>query len=251
MRFLLALIVVLGIAFQASAQSLSGTGTWSTTISTTPSTTKSLSATATYPTPPAPLNLRNRCLGHIINICPGWDDPIGFDYNVYRVYYSEQGTGIVNTVVVNDISTRITNLNGNALYDVWVQGVDTNIGAFSFNSTTVIMQTDPADPKADPTRDIQNFACAQGVNPETNRIAIICNWVAALDTVRQINFKVECTSTVREPVTIKKRIFGSKAQLTTALLAINRDIATCNVYARFYYARRPTSRHFVQLTIFD
>jgi len=249
MRFILALIVVLGLAVQALSQSTSGTGTWSTSF--IPSVSTSLSHTGSYPTPPAPLNLRNRCLSHIINICPGWDIPTGFDYNVFKVHFALQGSGVIQTVVVNRVSTRITNLVPGALYDVMVQGVDTHFGVYSFNSTTIIMQTDPSDPKYDPTKDIQNFACAQGLNPVNNRIAIFCTWTAAQDVVRQINFKVKCSSTVRDPVFIRKRVFGAKAQLLEAKLAINRDIATCNVYARFYYARRPTSRHSVTLTIFD
>jgi hypothetical protein len=246
MRFLLALILVLGIAFQTMAQSPTPSGTVPVP-----------SLSNTIPTPAAPINLRNQCLGHIITFCPAWDPPTtlpaGLVYNRYIVYYSLQGSGVATSVTVlgGAESTKITNLVANSLYDVWVQGYSSDFNVHSFNSSIVIFQTDPQDPVLDPSLGISNFACAQGTNPSTGRVAIICSWTAAIDTVVQINLKCECTSTVREPVSIRKNLYGTRATATSALLAINRDIATCNVHARFYYTRRPGTRHFVQLNIFD
>jgi len=239
MRFLLA-ILVLGLAIQAYSQ--------------TPSPSVSLSQT--IPQPPAPSAPVNKCLGHIITICPQWTDSTG-KLNNFRVYYSEQTTGVVNFVLTNQLSTVITNLNPGALYDVWVQGVDTNVGVFSANSTTTIFQLDPADPKLDPTLDISNFACVQAANPNSDpvgRIGIRCTWTApsptSTNTVQQINIKAQCTSATREDVFIRKTLFGTRATATSFFLAINRDDANCNVFARFFYSRRPTTRHFVNVILF-
>jgi len=244
MRLLLAL-VFLGLALQASAQLTV------TPSSVVPSVSNSLSATAssTYPTPAAPVNLDNLCKGHIINICPDWQDPPGYVFGVYKLYYTAQGSGIIGSVRTSDTSIRITNLLPGTLYDVWVQGQDGN-GVYSFNSTVITMTTDAADPKKDPTRDIQNFSCAKSTNPANNRNAATCTWTAALDTVRQINYKVHCASAVREPTLVRRRVYGATAAAaTSAFFAINRDQTTCTFKARFYYARRPAAtRHAFSLT---
>jgi len=247
MRFnlLVAFIVVLGLAVQTLGQvSTSSSPSWS--IST--SISGSGSVTGTYPTPPAPTGLVNKCVNHSVTICPEWSNPTGFTFNFFTVYYSVQLSGVVNSVTTNQVSTVIAGLPAGSLFDVWVNGVDTQIGATSANSTTVTFQTIAADPKNDPSLDIQNFACVKGTS-SIGRTAIECSWTAAQDTVRQINFKVKCTSTVRKDVFIRKRLFGAQATATSAELRINWDIAQCNVYARFYYARRPTARHFISLTI--
>jgi len=248
MRLLLA-IVFLSLALQVfgqltpssvspAAASPTGSGTASATITPTQS----------YPTPEAPINLDNRCKNHIINICPQYEDPPGFVFGNYRIYVTAQGSGIVQSFTTNQESLRITNTLPQTLYDVWVQGQDGN-GVWSFNSTTVTMTTDPADPKYDPTRDIQGFSCARDTNPVNNRVAATCSWTAALDAVRQINFKVHCVSPIREPTLVRRRIYGSTAATAvTAFFAVHRDIATCTFKARFYYARRATTRHSFTLT---
>jgi len=132
-------------------------------------------------------------------------------------------------------------------YTIWVQGVDTGVGVWSANSTTISVTTSAADPKLDSTRDIQNFACAQSTNPTTSRVAITCTWDASADPVIHVNLKCHCVTSAsapfREPLFIRKKLWGSKATALSVLFAINRDNADCNIYARFYYQRRPTTRH--------
>jgi len=249
MRLLIALVFVLGLALQVVGQltpSSVSAAAPSATGSGTPSAT--LTPTQSYPTPEAPINLDNLCKGHIINICPEWEDPPGFVFGLYRLYVTAQGSGIIQSFTLSDVSLRVTNTLPQTLYDVWVQGQDGN-GVWSFNSTVVTMTTDPADPKYDPTRDIQGFTCARSTNPKNNRVAAVCSWTAALDTVRQINYKVHCVSTVREPTLVRRRVYGATAAAaTTAFFAISRDIATCTFKARFYYTRRATTRHSFTLT---
>jgi len=256
MRLLIALVFVLGLALQvcgqltpssvsAAAPSATGSGTASATITPTQS----------YPTPPAPINLANLCLNHIVNICPGWADPPGYSLGNFRLYITAQGSGIVQAFTgIAGFDTRITNVLPQTLYDVWVQGQDGN-GVWSLNSTTVTFTTDPADPKLDPTRDIQAFTCSKGTNPKNNRVAATCSWTAALDAVRQINFKVHCVSVlngvaVREPTLVRRRVYGdTAAAATSAFFAVDRDVGQCTFKARFYYARRATTRHSFTLTL--
>jgi len=247
MRLLLALVFVLSLSLQVFGQvSVSSISAVSATGSGTP--TQTGTASATYPQPPDPVNLDNRCKAHIIHICPEWEDPPGFKFGVYRLYYTAQGSATVNFIRTSQISLKLTNLLPQTLYDVWVQGQDGN-GVWSANSTVVTMTTDPADPKYDPTRDIQGFSCAKTSNPTNNRNAALCSWTAALDTVRQINYKVRCTSTVREPTLVRRRVYGANAATaTSAFFAISRDSSTCVFKARFYYARRATARHSFTLT---
>jgi hypothetical protein len=255
---LLTLVFVLGLALQvfgqvSSVAPTSGAATAAASSvagsSVIPSVTGSGTGSPTgtpsisYPTPPAPINLANKCLGHIINICPSWEEPLGYTFVSYRLYGTLQGSGVVGVIRTSRTDGRITNLTPGSLYDVWVQGQDAN-GVWSINSTIVTMTTDAADPKKDPTRDIQGFSCAQTTNPVNNRRAALCSWTAALDTVRQINYKVHCVSTVREPTLVRRRVYGTAAAAaTSAFFAVHRDIATCTFKARFYYLRRATSRH--------
>jgi len=256
MRLLLALVFVLGLALQVFGQSsvvpassvvagssvvvgvsASGSGTPSQTGSTT----------VTYPQPPAPVNLDNLCKNHIINICPEWADPPGYKFGYYRLYYTAQGSATVNVIRTSQISVQITNLLPQTLYDTWVQGFDGK--AWSANSSIVTMTTDPADPKYDPTRDIQGFTCSATSNPLNNRNAATCTWTPALDTVRQINYKVHCISTLREPTLVRRRVYGATAAAaTSAFFAVSRDSSTCVFWARFYYARRATTRHSFTVT---
>jgi len=243
MRLLLALVFVLGLALQSTAQTVTASSVQPSSIQ--PSISQSTTGTAsiTYPTPEAPIGLDNLCKGHIINICPEWSDPPGFVFGVYRLYYTQQGSGVVGVVKTSDFSIKITDLLPGSLYDVWVQGQDSN-GVWSLNSSIVTMDTDAADPKKDPTRDIQAFSCAKTTNSANNRNAATCTWTAAQDTVRQINFKVRCVSTTREPTLVRRRVYGATAAAaTSAFFAVNRDVGTCTFKARFYYARRPTARH--------
>jgi hypothetical protein len=261
MRFLIALVVLLGIALQAAAQSSSDTGSNSWTPSWTKSNTNSVTGTGTqtgtgssspsvtYPQPPAPVNLVNLCLNHIINVCPSFDDPVGFPFNLYRIYFRPQTSTVVTRYTTTLNSLKITNLTANTIYDVWVQGVNTGVGVWSANSTVVQFVTSPADPKKDTTRDIQNFQCFQIRNALTGRVALNCTWSAALDPVQHVNVKAHCVSAIREPLLIRKRLWGTKATQTWVQIAINRDDATCNVYGRFYYVRRPTTRHSFKIVV--
>jgi len=229
--------------------SWTNSNTNSVTATVTHTSTGTPTATTTYPQPPAPIIDGNFCLHHIINICPSWHDPAGFSFNKYRLYYQLQGSTTINVVVVTQTSQRITGLTANSPYNVWVQGVDTTIGVFSANSTVVVMTTDPSDPKNNPALDIQNFACVKGTNAKNGRVDVVCSWTAAQVTVKSINLKAHCVSASREPLFIRKHLFGTKAQVTSVTFAIDRTPATCNFFARFYYARRPTTRHHFQLSV--
>jgi len=244
MRLLLALVFVLGLALQVLGQIPS----IASSVSAAASPSQTGSTTETYPQPMPPVNLDNICKGHIINICPEWEEPQGFKFGVYRLYYTAQGSPTVDVIRTSQLSLQITDLAPQTLYDVWVQGQDKN-GVWSANSSIVTMTTDPADPKYDPTRDIQGFSCSKTTNPSNNRNAALCSWTAALDTVRQINYKVRCSSANTEPTLVRRRVYGANAATaTSAFFAINRNDATCVFKARFYYTRRPTARHSFTLT---
>jgi hypothetical protein len=238
MRLLLAL-VFLGLALAVSGQSPTVP---SSAVAPSPSASATISPTGTYPQPPAPVGLDNFCKNHIINICPGWSDPSGFVFGAYKLFVTDP-TGLTQEIDLAETSTRITSLTAATAYTVKVQGQDGN-GVWSLNSTDVIMTTNVTDPKNDPTRDIQAFTCAKGTNPKNNRVSATCSWTAAQDAVRQINYKVHCVSTVREPTLVRRRVYGATAAAATnAFFAINRDTASCTFKARFYYERRPTTRH--------
>jgi len=258
MKSILVLALILGLVVQALAQaspsvtsSNSNTPPASISNSVTNSGTASGTPSGTYPQPPAPIGLANDCQNHIINICPSWANPTGFTFNKYRLYYQAVGSATITRLVLTTTSTRITNLTPGTSYNVFVQGEDTAIRVFSANSSVVIMTTDPADPKEDPTLDITNFACSPAVNPISNRGAISCTWTAANSAfpVISLRFKVHCTSTLREPLTIRKNLWGSRAQVTSILFAVNRDQATCNVHVKAVYSRRPASRQHAQVVL--
>jgi len=267
MRFLIVLILALGLAV-ANAQTPSGTNTnsnswtntnsnswtnsvtatvtWTPTVSITTSGTGTGTATGTYPQPPAPVGLANGCLNHIIYICAEWSDPALFTFNFYRIYYQATG-GTIQVLTSTTPNKNIGGLTPATTYTIWVQGVDTGVGVWSANSTTITVTTAAADPKKDSTRDIQNFICGPSTNPVTGRVAITCTWDAAQDIVVHVNLKCHCVAAssgpTREPLFVRKKLWGSKATATSVLFAINRDNADCNIYARFYYQRRPTTRH--------
>lgn len=258
MRFLIALVVLLGLSMQVLGQ-LTSSGipdslsqTWTASNTWTQTATLSGTPSQTYPQPIAPTGLANKCSGHIITICPQWD--VSTTFNLYRLYYKVQGSLVETRVTTSRNDLDITGLPANTLFDFWVQGVDVAVGVWSANSSFVTMFTDAADPKNDPTLDISGFTCTQGVNPNAGknlgRVSATCTWTAALATVRQINFKVHCFSDDLEPTTIKRRVYGtSAASDTSAFFAINRDSGSCTIWARFYYARRPTARHSFILNI--
>jgi len=272
MRFLVAFVLALGIAL-VSAQTTSDSNSWtpSWTNSVTPSWTNTNSnsnsgsitgtgtgtgtssgtgtATRTFPQPAAPISLTNGCPNHIQYICPVWSDPPGFSFDLYHVYYSAAGGPFVLQTSSQDSARIGPGLLPNTAYTVQVSGTDTSNGVWSANSTASVFTTSPADPKLDPSLDISNFACAQGKNPNTGRTSVTCSWTAATDTVIHVNLKAHCVSATREPLLVRKKLWGAKAVATSVLFAINRDSATCNFYARFYYARRPTTRHHVKLVV--
>jgi hypothetical protein len=241
MRLLLAL-VFLGLALAVSGQSPTVPSSAVVAASASVAPSASGTGTGTYPQPPAPVGLDNFCKNHIINICPGWTDPTGVVFGAYKLYVTDP-TGLTQEFDLAEESTRITSLTAATAYTVKVQGQDGN-GVWSLNSTDVIMTTNVTDPKNDPTRDIQAFTCVKGTNAKNNRVSATCSWTAAQDAVRQINYKVHCVSTLREPTLVRRRVYGATAAAATnAFFAINRDTASCTFKARFYYERRPTTRH--------
>jgi len=264
MRFLIAFIVLIALSMNVSGQALTSSGAPAVPTSSGapavptssgPAPSLSSSPSATYPQPPAPVGLVNRCVGHKVNICPEWSDPAGFSFNLYRLYYKVQLSTTEVRVTTASTSTRIFPLPAGTLFDFWVAGVDVGNGVWSANSTAVTMQTIQADPKLDPSRDIQSFTCSSvtdtGVGSQhVGRKAVSCSWTAALDTVRQINYKVHCTSADFEPLTIKKRRYGTTAaNAVSAYFHVHRDAGTCVVHVRFYYATRPSARKVVSVTL--
>jgi len=208
-------------------------------------------ATVTYPTPQAPSVDGNGCPGHIEFLCPFWSDPAGFTFNIYRVYYQNTFSSVITTFTTTLDSARIgPGLSPNTQYNVWVAGADTGVGVWSFNSTVVTFTTAAADPKKDPTLDVQNFLCVRDTNPDTGRGAVSCSWTAAKETVVRINFKVKCVSSdIREPTFTRRHVYGANANAVSAFFAVNRDVGTCTVKARFFYNRRPTSRKISVVTL--
>jgi len=261
MRFLIAFIVLIALSMNVSGQATSSgaaalpSSSGVAASSSGPAPSLSSSPSGTYPQPPAPVNLVNRCVGHKVNICPEWSDPAGFSFNLYRLYYKVQLSTTEVRVTTASTSTRIFPLPAGTLFDFWVAGVDVANGVWSANSTAVTMQTIQADPKLDPSRDVQAFTCASvtdtGVGSQhVGRKAVSCTWTAALDTVRQINYKVHCTSPNFEPLTIKKRRYGTTAATaTSAFFHVHRDAGTCIVHVRYYYADRPSARKVATVTL--
>lgn len=280
MRFLVLFVLALVLAL-ASAQSVSNSNTNSWTPSVTPSwtvtpsnswtasnswtnsaswtksntnswtsstsNTQTGTPTGTYPQPAAPTNLANSCPGHIVTMCLQWEDEGIF--NFYRVYFQSTVAGsAINVATSDQPQLQITTLTASTTYNVWVAGVDTGVGVWSGNSSVITVTTSALDPKADPNLDVQNFACSTIVNSDTKRVNVECKWDAADVTVHHINLKGRCVSSIREPLLIRKSLYGTKAQATSVVFRVNRDTATCNFYARFYYARRPTTRKHFRLS---
>jgi len=159
-------------------------------------------------------------------------------------HYVVQGSGATPTVVpFTTNSGRISGLLPATTYDVFVVGI-TGAGVSSLPSTTVSFTTDPADAKLDPTRDITNVQCDDLKNTATGRYEITCTWTAATPvTPTRINAKVRCVSAIREPLLVRKSLYGAAAAATTVTFHVNRDVATCAVRLRAYYPRRPASSH--------
>jgi hypothetical protein len=138
-------------------------------------------------------------------------------------------------------SGRVTNLLPSTSYDFTVVGV-TASGLHSLASTPVTFTTDPTDAKIDPAKDINNIVCVSAVT-STGRTVINCSWNAAAERLTRLVIKWRCVSEIRENDANKKRLYGNGAQVTSVTLNVNRDVATCYVFLRAYYARRPATRH--------
>jgi len=195
--------------------------------------------------PAAPVNVINRCLNHIVNICPGWSDPAGVVFATYEVSYVVQGSGAIPTIInFATNSGQVSGLLPATTYDFFVTGI-TGAGVRSLPSITVAFTTDPADAKLDPTRDITNIQCNDLKDTASHdRYEIVCTWTAAAPvTPIRINAKVHCVSAIREPLTVRKNFYGTAAAATTVTFHVHRDVATCAVYLRAFYPRRPASRH--------
>jgi len=232
----------------SGSNSVSGTrpASVSVTRSSAPTTSNSWTATPSWtqsnPPPPAPIGLTNRCLNHIVNICPSWANPPGIVFNSFNLIYRVTGTVTPpNVINVRTTSGRVTSLLPATSYDFQVQGILN--GVSSLLSATSVFVTAAADPKKDPTRDIRNIACTNIKSTTTRRSVILCTWSAALDPVLELRIKAHCQSPIREPNEVRKHLFGARAQATTVTLNLNRDVATCELYFKARYARRPASRH--------
>jgi len=221
----------------------SGSNSKSVSPSNSNSWTSSGSASNTYPQPPAPTNVVNKCANHIINICPSWTNAPGFVFRDTLVSYKVTGSAAAPTVLtVITTSLRIIGLQPATSYDFVIQNVLPN-GVLSLPSATATFVTAAQDPKANKTLDIHNIVCTNTKNPTTLRSVITCTWAAAADPVVELRIKARCTSIIREPDEVRKHLFGARAQVTTVTLNMNRDVATCEVFIKARYARRPASRH--------
>jgi len=197
---------------------------------------------------PGPVNVLNYCQGHIVNICPGWDDPAGAVFTSYEVSYAIQGQA-PTLVTVTTRSTQISGLLGGNVYDFIITGIDAG-GVRSLPSATTSFTTDPNDAKSDPALDINNIVCDDTKDPaDHDRIEIACSWGAAAVTPLRINTKCRCSSAIREPLTIRKSLYGTNAAATTITFHVHRDVATCYIKFRAYYTRRPASRHSLTVII--
>jgi hypothetical protein len=227
-RLIFVLAVLLGLfACQVASQS----------ISVTPSLAVGL---------PAPTNVVNRCVGHIINICPSWANPAGVVYASFIVTYTDLTTSAVVSFSTTTLSGRVTNLAPSTGYSFVVTGVTAG-GVQGTPSAPVTFTTDPTDPKLDPLKDIHNIVCDSVNDTTTGRLVIQCSWLPATETLTRLVIKWRCVSPIRENNRNKKRLFGAAAQATAVTLNVNRDVATCTVYFHAYYIRRPSNR--VQLTV--
>jgi len=219
----------------------SGSNSVSNTRSGTISNTLSASATNTVTPPPAPFNVTNLCKNHIINICPSWSVPAGFVYTSFLVTVSNTTT--TSTFLSSFTSGRITNLAPNTAYTVTVQGFEAS-GFGSLISAPVVFTTSPQDPKLNATLDIHNITCVSFKN--TTRSVIKCSWLPASPTPPTfLSIKWRCVSPIREPDSNHKRIYQKKgaATITAVILHVNRDVATCTVFIKAHYPRRPATRH--------
>jgi len=152
-------------------------------------------------------------------------------------------TTTTSTFLSSFTSGRITNLAPNTAYTVTVQGFEAS-GLASFVSTPVVFTTSPQDPKLNSTLDIHNVTCVSFKN--STRSVIKCTWLAASPTPpNHLSIKWRCVSPIREPDSNHKRIYQKKgaATITSVILHVNRDVATCTVYIKAYYPRRPATRH--------
>jgi hypothetical protein len=150
-------------------------------------------------------------------------------------------TCTASTFLVTSLSGRITNLLPETSYDITVRGILAS-GLTSAPSTVATFVTAAADPKADPTLDISNIVCVSAIDATTERSVISCSWTAAAETLTRLVIKYRCVSVVRKNSSNKKRLYGAAAQVTSINLNVNRDVATCAVFFRAYYARRPATR---------
>jgi len=188
------------------------------------------------------VNVQNLCLHHIINICPSWSAPPGIIFTSYLVTFSTGGV-VVGSFRTSRTSGRVTNLTPNTAYAFTVQGFEAS-GLGSLVSAPVTFTTDPADAKIVPSEDIHNITCVSAKNPATGRAVINCNWQAASPiSPSRLSIKWRCVSAIRLPDTNHKKLFGAAAAATSVTLKINRDVATCTIYFKAYYPRRPATRH--------
>jgi hypothetical protein len=236
----------------SNSGSVSRTGSFTASVSSSVTVTKSASPSNTgtgtpsntVTPPPAPVNLQNLCKNHIINICPSWSDPPGFTYVAYLVTFVQSGCATCTPISFTTTrqSGRVTNLLPNTPYDFTVQGFDAT-GLASLVSAPTTFTTAAADAKINPNLDIHNITCVSAKDSTTGRSVISCNWLAANPAPVSLNIKWRCTSPIRKPDEHRKKLFKSAAAVTSIILKVNRDVATCNVYFHAYYARRPATRH--------
>jgi len=224
-----------------STSSWTKTATTSNTASVSPSSSATPTSSITYPTPPAPINVLNKCPGHAVTVCLTWNDPTG-TYIAYSVFYklTSSTTGVFLQIDTTDSYLVINNLRAGTSFDFIVVGFN-GLGVESLPSDTATFVTGPQTPKQNTALDISNVQCAQTVNVNTSRVNIQCTW-SPPPTGRNlyaIEVKCRCVSSVRTTVRIRKDLSGAALAANAVTFKINRDVANCNIYIKALYGKPP------------
>jgi len=244
-----------GTVSRSGSTSGSVSGTNSNTKSNSNSWTSSETASPTTPTPDAPVNLVNHCPKKIIHACISWDEPATATFVSYIVNYRLAGTtGAPTQIATTGTFQKVSGLTPQTSYEFWIVGI-TAAGISSFDSSFLTVLTQESDAKLDPAKDITNVVCdwfndrTPGVFP---RREIRCSWTAAAPVQpKRIKAKVHCTSAIREPLFIRKSLYGADATATEVVFHTHRDVATCFIYLRAYYPKRPATRHVSVIIVGD
>jgi len=191
----------------------------------------------------------------IIHACISWDEPATATFVSYIVNYRLAGTtGAPTQIATTGTFQKVSGLTPQTSYEFWIVGI-TAAGISSFDSSFLTVLTQESDAKLDPAKDITNVVCdwfndrTPGVFP---RREIRCSWTAAAPVQpKRIKAKVHCTSAIREPLFIRKSLYGADATATEVVFHTHRDVATCFIYLRAYYPKRPATRHVSVIIVGD